>query len=197
MGGWRVGVIDSLDELNRNGSNALLKTLEEPPAKCLLIVISHGTRAVLPTIRSRCRSLRMRPLNEEDTLSALKSAKVEDARSLSKLARGRPGLGIRLSTPSSMAAASAVRSYLRALPRPSDTLMAQVIRTAGADATAFEAFSGELLDWLQATSIERPACSGQWLELSRTLSETRALNMDLTQAAAKLVAGLQAASQPS
>ena len=197
MGGWRVGVIDSLDELNRNGANALLKTLEEPPSNCLLILISHGTRAVLPTIKSRCRTLRMKPLNEEDTIAALKGAGVDDARSSSKLARGRPGLGIKLATPSSMAAASAVRSYLRALPRPSDTLLAQVIRTAGTDATAFEAFSGELLDWLQASSAEQPSCSKQWLQISRTLSETRVLNMDLTQAAAKLVAGLQASSQAS
>ena len=197
MGGWRVGVIDSLDELNRNGANALLKTLEEPPSNCLLILISHGTRTVLPTIKSRCRSLRLRPLGEDDTMAALKSAGVGDARSAAKLARGRPGLGIELSAPSSMAAASAVRSYLRALPRPSDTLMAQVIRTAGADPKAFDAFSGELLDWLQTASIERPGCSKEWLDMSRLLSETRALNMDRTQAAAKLIAGLQAATQAS
>ena len=192
LGGWRVGVIDSLDELNRNGANALLKTLEEPPAKCLLILISHGTRTVLPTIKSRCRTLRMRAISDDDTIAALKTAKVDDARSLSKLARGRPGLGIKLSTPNSMAAASATRSYLRALPRPSDTLMAQVIRTAGADAVAFEAFSGELLDWLQTASIQQPVYSTRWLEMSRTLSEARELNMDLTQAAAKLISGLQA-----
>ena len=197
LGGWRVGVIDSLDELNNNGANALLKTLEEPPENCLLVLISHGTRAVLPTIRSRCRTLRVRTLSDEETLSALKGAGVEDARAAAKLARGRPGLGIKLSTPNSLAAASAIRSYLRALPRPSDTLMAQVIRTAGTDATSFEAFSGEILDWLQNASVSEPRFSQQWLHTSRTISESRALNMDMTQTAAKLVAGLQVAAQAS
>ena len=191
LGGWRVGIIDSLDELNRNGANALLKTLEEPPPNCLLILISHGEQAVLPTIKSRCRTVRLKPLGEAETISALKLAGSEDARSNAKLARGRPGLGMRLSTPSGMSAANAVRSYLRALPRPSDTLMAQVVRTAGADATAFEAFTGELFDWFQEASVEHPERSAQWLRMSQTLSQTRELNMDLTQAAAKLLAGVQ------
>ena len=169
LGGWRVGVIDSLDELNRNGANALLKTLEEPPANCLLILISHGTQAVLPTIKSRCRALRLKSLNAEDTHAALKLASATDPRALAKIARGRPGLGMKLSTPASMAAANAVRSYLRAMPRPSDTLMTQAIRTAAADTMAFEAFSGEILDWLQTSALESHICSTQWLRTSRTL----------------------------
>ena len=194
MGGWRVGVIDSLDELNRNGANAMLKTLEEPPERCLLLLISHGTRSILPTIRSRCRTLRLQPLGDEETLTVLKQAGAEDPRAAAKLARGRPGLGLALASPSGMAAASAARSWLRALPTPSDSVLSQTLRTAGVDAIAFDAFASELLAWLSETAETRPDLSEAWLEMSRLLSEARALNMDRTQSAAKLIAGVGAAA---
>jgi len=69
-GGWRVVVVDSADEMNRNGANALLKILEEPPAQALLLIISHSPGRLLPTIRSRCRRLAMGPL-ADPTVAAL------------------------------------------------------------------------------------------------------------------------------
>lgn len=195
LGGWRVGVIDSLDELNRNGSNAMLKTLEEPPENCLLLLISHGRRELLPTIRSRCRAIRLHTLSDDETLLALKHAGAEDARAAAKLARGRPGLGIDLASPSGVAAANATRSWLRALPQPSDSAMAQVLHTAGVDQTSFEAFSSEIMAWLAETADEHPHRSGAWLESARLLSEIRALNMDRGQAAAKLIQQAQSAAK--
>jgi DNA polymerase-3 subunit delta' len=61
---WRVVVIDSADAMNRSAANALLKTLEEPPARAVLLLVSHNPGSLLPTIRSRCRTLRMHPLDE-------------------------------------------------------------------------------------------------------------------------------------
>ena len=65
-GGWRVVVIDSADDMNRNAANALLKVLEEPPARALLLLVSHNPDRLLPTIRSRCRRLGMRALTDAD-----------------------------------------------------------------------------------------------------------------------------------
>ena len=62
-GDWRVVLIDSVDELNTSASNALLKLLEEPPAKTLFLLIVHQLSNVLPTVRSRSRVEKMRPLN--------------------------------------------------------------------------------------------------------------------------------------
>lgn len=62
-GDWRVILIDSVDELNTAASNALLKLLEEPPAKTLFLLIVHQLSSVLPTIRSRARVEKMRPLS--------------------------------------------------------------------------------------------------------------------------------------
>ncbi len=63
---WRVVIIDSADAMNRSAANALLKILEEPPAQAILILVSHNPGALLPTICSRCRTLRVSPLSESD-----------------------------------------------------------------------------------------------------------------------------------
>jgi DNA polymerase-3 subunit delta' len=71
-GGWRVVIVDAVDELNRSGANAILKILEEPPKNALLLLVSHSPGRLLPTIRSRCRRLVLRPLAEEIVLALLK-----------------------------------------------------------------------------------------------------------------------------
>lgn len=62
-GGWRVIIIDALDAVNYNGANAMLKTLEEPPAQAIIILINHETKPIMPTIRSRCQVVRFSPLD--------------------------------------------------------------------------------------------------------------------------------------
>lgn len=62
---WRVVIVDSADDLNRNSANALLKILEEPSANTVLLLLSHAPQALLPTIRSRCRKLALQPLPDE------------------------------------------------------------------------------------------------------------------------------------
>jgi DNA polymerase-3 subunit delta' len=68
---WRVAVIDSMDELNKEASNALLKMLEEPPPNTLFFLISHSPGRLLPTIRSRCRSLQFDTLHDDAMTSIL------------------------------------------------------------------------------------------------------------------------------
>jgi DNA polymerase III subunit delta' len=68
--GWRVCIVDTVDELNPNAANALLKILEEPPQQSLFLLVSHAPARVLPTIQSRCRKLRLRPLATEDVTAA-------------------------------------------------------------------------------------------------------------------------------
>jgi len=73
LGGWRVCIVDSADELNRNGANALLKVLEEPPARSLILIVSHAPGRLIATIRSRCRRLTLRPLSPADVARALRA----------------------------------------------------------------------------------------------------------------------------
>jgi DNA polymerase-3 subunit delta' len=68
--GWRVCIVDTVDELNPNAANALLKILEEPPQQSLFLLVSHAPARVLPTILSRCRKLPLRPLATDDVIRA-------------------------------------------------------------------------------------------------------------------------------
>lgn len=68
---WRAVVIDSVDDLEREGANALLKMLEEPPANTLFLLVSHASGRLLATIRSRCRRLDFQTLDDDAMTSAL------------------------------------------------------------------------------------------------------------------------------
>jgi DNA polymerase-3 subunit delta' len=72
--GWRVCIVDTVDELNPNAANALLKILEEPPQQSLFLLVSHAPARVLPTILSRCRKLLLRPLATDEVISAAAQA---------------------------------------------------------------------------------------------------------------------------
>ncbi len=73
-GGWRIAIVDAVDNLQREGANALLKILEEPPPRTLLLLVSHAPGRELPTIRSRCHRLLLRPLDQSDVAKALAAA---------------------------------------------------------------------------------------------------------------------------
>jgi DNA polymerase-3 subunit delta' len=92
---WRVVIVDSIDDLERGAANALLKNLEEPPPHSLFLLVSHAPERLLPTIRSRCRPLRLSPLDDDAMTSALEAALPgTNAREIADLAaagQGSPG----------------------------------------------------------------------------------------------------------
>jgi DNA polymerase-3 subunit delta' len=91
--GWRVCIVDTVDELNPNAANALLKILEEPPQQSLFLLVSHAPARVLPTIQSRCRKLPLRPLAVEDVIraTALAASKAIDDPALVEAAEAAEG----------------------------------------------------------------------------------------------------------
>jgi DNA polymerase-3 subunit delta' len=194
LGGWRVGIIDAIDETNRNGANALLKTLEEPPPKCVLFLINHGREPILPTIRSRCRVLRLSVLSDEDCQKALESAGA--LQQAMRIAKGRPGRGIRLASPPALAAAEAARALLRSAPNFSDKLAMAALAAAAVDDASMDAFRAELLEWLADRAETQPSAARIWLTQARLAGDAEQMNMDAAQVAAKLVAGLYELAQP-
>ena len=94
----RVVVIDAIDDLERNAANALLKNLEEPPQDTIFLLVSHSPERLLPTIRSRCRLLRLSPLAPDAMTSALRSAlpdaDAEEIEALVQVGEGAPGRAI-------------------------------------------------------------------------------------------------------
>ncbi|MBE0701869.1 MAG: DNA polymerase III subunit delta', partial [Afipia sp.] len=79
VAGWRVCIVDTVDELNANASNALLKILEEPPSRSLFLLVSNMPSRVLATIQSRCRKLSLRPLSVDEVIAAGAEAMQSDA----------------------------------------------------------------------------------------------------------------------
>ena len=99
-GGWRVAIVDTADDMNESAANAPLKNLEEPPPKSLLMLLSHAPGRLLPTIRSRCQRLDVRPLDGA-TLAAelarrLPDADKKDRAALARFAGGSLGLALKL-----------------------------------------------------------------------------------------------------
>ena len=100
QGGWRVCIVDSVDDMNTSAANALLKILEEPPKQAIFLLISHSPGRLLPTLRSRCRKLMLSPLSGTDLaqvvaayFSELNAAELSLAASL---AEGSPGRALAL-----------------------------------------------------------------------------------------------------
>ncbi|MEO0891789.1 MAG: DNA polymerase III subunit delta' [Pseudomonadota bacterium] len=97
-GGRRVVLIDSADEMNMQAANALLKMLEEPPERTTFLLVSHQPARLLPTIRSRCRDLRLSVLGAEDMARALAQAGVDtsEGAAVTELSGGSVGEAVRL-----------------------------------------------------------------------------------------------------
>ena len=97
---WRVVIVDALDEMNRNAANAFLKSLEEPPPGTLFLALSHAPGRLLPTIRSRCRTLRFRPLSDAQVARVVAAARPElaaaEVTALVAVAEGAPGRALGL-----------------------------------------------------------------------------------------------------
>ncbi|WP_411342105.1 DNA polymerase III subunit delta' [Sphingopyxis sp. J-6] len=100
LGEWRVIIVDAVDDLETDGANALLKTLEEPPARTLFLLISHSPGRLLPTIRSRCRMLRFQPVAHDVMTSWLHELRpmleMAEVRAIVAASGGVPGKAIAL-----------------------------------------------------------------------------------------------------
>ena len=164
-GGWRVVVIDALDALNPNAANALLKVLEEPPANALLLLVAHAPGAALPTIRSRCRLLRLAPLADAalDPLLARLRPELEPAEraSLVRLADGSAGRALDLIARGGLEVCRDMLALLRGAPQiDAEALHRLADRLARASAQdAYESFTDLYGWWL--TRLIRAGASGE------------------------------------
>jgi len=160
-GGWRIAIIDAVDELNRNGANALLKILEEPPRRALLLLVSHAEGTVLPTIRSRSRLLRLRPLPVADVARAAaaglgREADDPEVQSAAAIAEGSVARALALLDGSALALRQQVTDLLTNLPKVDPrALHALGDALAGTDARPLSAFVDAVNAWLSAQLRDR------------------------------------------
>jgi DNA polymerase-3 subunit delta' len=159
FGGWRIALVDSAEDLNRNSANALLKMVEEPPQRSLILIISHRPSQVLPTIRSRCRRLRLDPLGEEEIVRAVtglgspwSEADGDAVRAAARRANGSVREALIRLAPESEGAAALIDAIVAGLPRPDPRAVARLADAVGGRAgdEAYRAFHREIYDWLAA-----------------------------------------------
>ncbi len=203
-GGWRVLVVDRADEMNRNAANALLKTLEEPPPRAVLLLICDAPGRLLPTVRSRCRRLPMAPLSSEamDQLLGLylPDVKVEDRARLAAIADGSPGRALLLAGEDGLRLAGLVAGLLADVPKLRPGRGFEIADALGRAEGAF----GTFMDLLRASlaAAVRDVVRGRgapeqvrlvaarslaawgdvWQALSRLQEETERFNLDKRQA---------------
>ncbi len=119
-GGWRVVIIDAADEMNPTAQNALLKMLEEPPDRTILLLVCHRPARLLPTVRSRCRTLALTPLTDPDVAALLRRWQPdlpEDQRdAVVQLAAGSIGRALTLTSTGGAAVISDIDRLLVRLP---------------------------------------------------------------------------------
>ncbi|WP_262691665.1 DNA polymerase III subunit delta' [Kordiimonas aestuarii] len=154
-GGWRIAIVDAADELNVNAANALLKLLEEPPARSILILIAHSPGKLLPTIRSRCRTLKLTPLSEDGVRAVLAAQypalSPDDLTVLARLSSGAPGRAMEMASLGGVELYRQMARYLTALPRldvPDLHVLAGRLAAPKAD-SEYRLFVSMLLDWLE------------------------------------------------
>lgn len=192
-GGWRVAIVDTADDMNDAAANALLKALEEPPARAMLMLLSNAPGRLLPTIRSRCQRLDLRPLHDTDLLKELRTRLPdvdESARiTLAKLSGGSIGAAMTLASDDGLALATEAEQLIDRATSPdiaaAIALADKLTRiTDGTD--RFGAFLVEALtNRIRARAMEGGSNLHRWTavleNLTRSFVRTDALHLDPRQ----------------
>ncbi len=161
-GGWRVAIVDTADELKApEGSNALLKMLEEPPARSLFLLVSNAPGRLLPTIRSRCRQLALKPLNRFDLARAAAAALGGDGEKVAlepaALSGGSVARALAMTAGPVAALREQVAAQLHVLPRM-DLIALHALgdQLDRGDRSLFEGFVETIRDWLSGLLDSEP-----------------------------------------
>jgi DNA polymerase III subunit delta' len=203
-GGWRVAIVDGAEDLNQNSANALLKILEEPPSRAVLILTCSTPGRLPATIRSRCRQLRLAPLTDE-VMARLLAAYLpdnsqDDRDRLLTLSEGSIGRALAIADEDGIAVAALVDKLFAALPDVPPSKGYDVADALGRSDTGFRLFTDQLITGIAA--LVRDTVRGRadpeqqrlaalmpleawgevWQGLSRLQDETERFALDKRQA---------------
>jgi DNA polymerase III subunit delta' len=187
-GGWRVVLIDAADEMNSNAANAVLKVLEEPPRRALLFLVAHSPDRLLPTIRSRCRRLDLRPLVPGQVTALMNRYRpdlsAEDTAALAVLGDGSIGRALELADEGGVNLFRDLVNLLDGVPKLSITRMhALADKTLRGD--VFRTLSGLLSWWL--ARIAAQGARGGLFDLGEIVPGEHALAEKLLASAAPAI----------
>jgi DNA polymerase-3 subunit delta' len=208
-GSYRVVIVDPADDMNTNAANALLKNLEEPPARTLFILIVHAPGSLLPTIRSRCQMVRLAPLANDELMSVLEGmepAPPDDPAARAALAEragGSARSAILLTQYGGLEIAGALDALVAARKPEVAGAHRLAEAVAGRDQSIqFDIFNRRALDLLSAAASDAAlagdlarakALSEAWHEALNTISEAETFNLDKKQHALTMIDRLNSA----
>lgn len=206
---YRVAIIDAADDLNINAANAVLKTLEEPPERGVIFLVSHAPGGLLATIRSRCRRLAFQPWPLErvsEFVGERTGLDRHDAERLARISGGAPGKALSLAAEGALDVDEAARDLLRSLPKGDEKAflaMAESFRGA-AGARRFELLFERLADQVREMTVQSVQ-SGQTADLDRWAQvwerlvviprEVEAINLDRADAFWTAIGDLRTAAR--
>jgi DNA polymerase-3 subunit delta' len=181
LGDWRVIFVDAIDDLETDAANALLKTLEEPPAKTLFLLVSHSPGRLLPTIRSRCRTLRFQPVDRDVMTAWLHELRpileIGEVRAIVAASGGVPGKALAL-IDSDVAAMEKKLLAIAATGDPENRLREALAREVGgtANRARLELVIDIVPGLLARLARERPVAEiapilAQWDRVQRTVRD--------------------------
>ena len=192
-GGWRVAIIDAADDLNTASANALLKLIEEPPPKCLLLLVCNQPGRLLRTIRSRCMRIDLTPLALEETRSVLTHLPLDEppipeALEIAvNLAGGSPGQALDLLDSNGAKSFAA----FRAMGKLGGASLVEFSNRFGSRTSTtddFEIFFDLLEDWVGQEARGAglagggPGMADAYTAIGHSIRQTNALNLDRRQA---------------
>jgi DNA polymerase III subunit delta' len=195
-GGWRAMIVDPANDLTIPSANALLKAVEEPPARTVFFLIGHGASTVMPTIRSRCVKLALRPIDGGDFDSAVLAACARggmdepapaELENLRKISGGAPGRAVEFLSGGLLPLAATVDKIFRSLPRTDYGLVHGLIQSTGGarNAQTFDRVCDLIEERLEANARETLADTAKaaawaraWLGYRERRAEMDGLNLD-------------------
>jgi DNA polymerase-3 subunit delta' len=201
-GGWRVAIVDAADDLNASSANALLKVIEEPPARSLFLIVAHAPGRLLATIRSRCRRLDLEPLAPDAVEAVLRGLPGFEAREASALraaialSEGSPGRALGLL---GSQAAKAYGEFERVVSMPARARNDDIDALAGRFAARgngedFPLFAGLMCDWVARRAVEEARAGRRFKAralaeahagIAHSLREAEGLNLDRRETLAR------------
>lgn len=195
--GWRVVIVDSIDDMNSASANAILKVLEEPPYKTLMLLISHNPNRLLPTIKSRCAKLNLKPLDENMVASLLRRYRSKlgekEVKNLSAISSGSIGKAIAYADNDALNVYEKLKKIVYAGNgfKISDVLEFASIYSA--DDQSYDLVQELILKFIsenirQTSNLEEFAKS--WDESIKIFNETSSLNLDKKQALINIIVNL-------
>ena len=191
---WRVVIVDCVDDLNVSSANALLKILEEPPLKSILLLIAHNPGRVLPTIRSRCAKLALHPLKNEEVASLLRrympELKETDVQKLAKISGGSIGRAMKYAQNDALDMYEKIQKICFTGEKCDGELLLDLVDDVAADEDKWSLFAELICRFARESLPEAPRPRefySAYEESLKILNETERLNMDKKQAAIRIL----------